>query len=126
MRSQATLLSSAGPVQLREDSLFSLISQRPFTILNHAEQNLWNVLENQASVGALRASLGDSAEEGIRRLLALDVAELVPPAPVGKRRRVMVMSTAYGRCGIKCWRADVAAARQSANSHRDDGHPERG
>ena len=77
--------------QLREDSLFFLISQRPFAVLNHAEQNLWNVLENEASVGALRASLGDSAEEGIRRLLALDVAELVPPAPVGKRRRVMVI-----------------------------------
>ena len=66
--------------QLRGDSLFFLISRRPFAVLNHAEQNLWNVLENEASVGALRASLGDSAEEGIRRLLSLQVAELVPPA----------------------------------------------
>ena len=77
--------------QLREDSLFFLISQRPFAVLNRAERNLWNVLENEASVGTLRASLGDSAEEGIRRLLALEVAELVPPAPIGKRRRVMVI-----------------------------------
>ena len=77
--------------QLREDSLFFLISQRPFAVLNRAEQNLWNVLWNEASVGTLRASLGDSAEEGIRRLLALEVAELVPPVPVGKRRRVMVI-----------------------------------
>lgn len=77
--------------QLREDSLFFLISQRPFAVLNHAERNLWNVLGNEASVEALRASLGDSAEDGIRRLLALEVAELVPLAPVGKRRRVMVI-----------------------------------
>ena len=77
--------------QLRENSLFFLISRRPFAVLNHVEQNLWNALENEASVGALRASLGESAEEGIRHLLALEVAELVPPAPVGKRRRVMVI-----------------------------------
>jgi LmbE family N-acetylglucosaminyl deacetylase len=77
--------------QLREDSLFFLISRRPFAVLNHAELNLWNALENEASVRALRASLGDSADEGIRRLLSLEVAELVPPAPVGKRRRVMVI-----------------------------------
>ena len=77
--------------QLREDSLFFLISRRPFAVLNHAEQKLWTVLQNETAVGTLKASLGDSAEEGIRRLLALEVAELVPPAPVGKRRRVMVI-----------------------------------
>jgi LmbE family N-acetylglucosaminyl deacetylase len=77
--------------QLREDSLFFLISHRPFAVLNDAEQNLWNVLENESSVGSLRASLGDSAQEGIRRLLALEVAEVIAPAPVGKRRRIMVI-----------------------------------
>ena len=30
---------------LRGDSLFFLISQRPFVVLNQAEQILWNVLE---------------------------------------------------------------------------------
>jgi LmbE family N-acetylglucosaminyl deacetylase len=77
--------------QLREDSLFFLISRRPFAVLNDAEQKLWNVLENEASVGALEASLGDSADEAIRRFLSLEVVEVVPPAPAGKRRRVMVI-----------------------------------
>jgi LmbE family N-acetylglucosaminyl deacetylase len=77
--------------QLREDSLFFLISKRPFAVLNLAEQRLWNALENEASVGALRASLEDSVDEGIRRLIALEVAEVVPPAPPGKRRRVVVI-----------------------------------
>ena len=44
--------------QLRENSLFFLISRRPFAVLNHVEQNLWNASENEASVGALRASRG--------------------------------------------------------------------
>jgi LmbE family N-acetylglucosaminyl deacetylase len=76
---------------LRGDSLFFLISQRPFVVLNQAEQILWNVLEKEASVGALQARLGALADEGIRRLLALEVAEVVLPAPPGKRRRVMVI-----------------------------------
>ena len=71
--------------------MFFLISQRPFAVLNQAEQILWNVLEKEASVGALQARLGALAEEGIRRLLALEVAEMVLPAPPGKRRRVMVI-----------------------------------
>jgi LmbE family N-acetylglucosaminyl deacetylase len=77
--------------QLREGSLFFLISHRPFAVLDQAEQNLWNLLENEASVGVLKARLGNSADEGMRRLLALEVVEVVPPAPLGKRRRVMVI-----------------------------------
>ena len=77
--------------QLREDSLFFLISQRPFAVLNHAERKLWTMLDNEASVGVLHGSIGDSAEQSIRRLLALEVAELVPPVPAGERRRVMVI-----------------------------------
>src|SRR5579864_7805366 len=74
---------------LKGDSLFFLISERPFAVLNQSEQILWNELEKEASVGALEARLGASADEGIRRLLALEVAEVVLPAPSGKRRRVM-------------------------------------
>jgi len=76
---------------LRGDSLFFLISQRPFVVLNQSEQILWNVLEKEASVRALQARLGALADEGIRRLLALEVAEVVLSAPPGKRRRVMVI-----------------------------------
>jgi len=76
---------------LKGDSLFFLISQRPFVVLNQAEQILWKVLEKEACVGALQARLGPLVEEGIRRLLALEVAEVVLPAPPGKRRRVMVI-----------------------------------
>lgn len=76
---------------LKGDSLFFLISHRPFAVLNQSEQALWNALEKESSVGALQARLGESAEEGIRRLLALEVAEVVVPPPAGKRRRVMVI-----------------------------------
>ena len=77
--------------QLRGDSLYFLISRRPFAVLHESEQVLWNALEKEASVGALRARLGASADEGIRRLQALEVAEVLLPAPPGKRRRVMVI-----------------------------------
>lgn len=76
---------------LRGDSLFFLISQRPFAVLNQVEQTLWNALEKEMSVGALEARLGASADEGIHRLLALEVAEMMVAAPPGKRRRVMVI-----------------------------------
>ena len=77
--------------QLKEGSLYFMISRRPFAALNHAQQSLWNVLENEAPVGALRTSLGNSADECLHRLLALEVIELIVPAPLGKRRRVMVV-----------------------------------
>jgi LmbE family N-acetylglucosaminyl deacetylase len=77
---------------LSGDSLFFLISQRPFVRLNQADQMLWNVLEKETSVGMLQGRLGAlAADEGIRRLLALQVAEVLMPAPHGKRRRVMVI-----------------------------------
>ena len=76
---------------LKGDSLFFLISQRPFVVLNQAEQNLWKVLEKEACVGALQARLGPSVAQAIHRLLALEVAEVALPAPPGKRRRVMVV-----------------------------------
>lgn len=77
--------------QLRGDSLFFLIAHRPFAVLNQAEQSLWNGLEEEATVGTLQARLGASAAESLRRLLDLEVAEVVLPAPLGKRRRVMVV-----------------------------------
>ena len=48
-------------------------------------------METEATVGDLEARLGAPAEEDIRRLLALGVAEVLTPAPPGKRRRVMVI-----------------------------------
>jgi LmbE family N-acetylglucosaminyl deacetylase len=117
--------------QLREDSLFFLISQRPFAVLNHAQQNLWNVLENESSVGSLRASLGDSADESIRRVLALEVAEVIPPAPVGKRRRIMVIEPHMDDAVLSAgglmlqWRHEceflivTIATRSVATSYRD-------
>ena len=77
--------------RLQEDSLFFLISKRPFAVLTPAEQNLWNALEKEATVGELEARLGAPAGENIRSLLALDVAVVLTPAPSGKRRRVMVI-----------------------------------
>ncbi len=77
--------------RLQEDSLFFLISKRPFAALTPMEQNLWNALEQEATVGDLEARLGAQAAEGIRRLVALEVAEVIMPAPSGKRRRVMVI-----------------------------------
>src|ERR1019366_9555749 len=76
---------------LKGDSLFFLISERPFVVLNQAEQILWITIEKEACVGALKARLGPLVEQAIRRLLALEVAEVVLPAPPGKRRRVMVI-----------------------------------
>jgi LmbE family N-acetylglucosaminyl deacetylase len=77
--------------RLQGDSLFFLISKRPFAVLTPAEQNLWNALEKEATVGELEARLGAPAGEDIRRLLALGVAEVLTPAPTGRRRRVMVI-----------------------------------
>ena len=77
--------------RLRGDSLFFLISKRPFAALTPMEQSLWNALEQEATVGDLEARLGGQAAEGIRRLVALEVAEVLTPAPLGKRRRVMVI-----------------------------------
>ena len=73
--------------RLQGDSLFFLISKRPFAVLAPAEQSLWNALEKEATVGELGASAG----ENIRRLVALGVAEVLTPPPPGKRRRVMVI-----------------------------------
>jgi LmbE family N-acetylglucosaminyl deacetylase len=77
--------------RLRGDSLFFLISQRPFATLSQAEQALWNELEKDASVGELHARLGAAVEDGIRRFRELDVADVVLPPPAGKRRRVLVL-----------------------------------
>src|SRR5215472_2539484 len=116
---------------LKEDSLFFLISQRPFAVLNHAERNLWKALENEASVATLTTALGDSGEESIRRLLALEVAEIVPPVPVGKRRRVMVIEPHMDDAvlsvgGLMLQRRDecefliiTIATRSVATSYRD-------
>lgn len=77
--------------RLQGDSLFFLISKRPFAPLAPAEQNLWSALEQEATVGEIEARLGAQAGESIRRLVALEVAEVLTPAPRGKRRRVMVI-----------------------------------
>jgi LmbE family N-acetylglucosaminyl deacetylase len=76
---------------LRGDSLYFMISRRPFAVLNVAEQELWQRLEPEASVGTLRTLLGGSMDESIHRLLALGVAETLPPPLTGTRRRVMVV-----------------------------------
>ncbi|MGO9340663.1 MAG: PIG-L deacetylase family protein [Terracidiphilus sp.] len=52
---------------------------------------MWLALEKEATVGELEARLGAPACEDIRRLVALGVAEVLTPAPTGKRRRVMVI-----------------------------------
>jgi len=77
--------------RLQGDSLFFMISKRPFAVLVPAEQKLWNALENDTTVGDLKGRLGTSTGEAIRRLQALGVAELLTPPPPGKRRRVMVI-----------------------------------
>jgi len=77
--------------RLQGDSLFFLISKRPFAVLTPAEQNLWNALEKEATVGELDARLGAPSGEDIRRLVALNVARVLTPPPSGKRRRVMVI-----------------------------------
>ncbi len=77
--------------RLQGDSLFFLISKRPFAVLSPAEQNLWNALEKEATVGDLEARLDGPVEEAVRSLLALGVAEVLTPPPPGKRRRVMVI-----------------------------------
>jgi len=77
--------------RLQGDSLFFLISKRPFAVLAPAEQRLWNALQSEPTVGELEALLGASASEDIRRLVALGVAEVLTPPPPGKRRRVMVI-----------------------------------
>ena len=77
--------------RLQGDSLFFLISKRPFAVLAPAEQSLWNSLEKEATVGEIEERLGTPAGEDVRRLQALGVAEVLTPPPSGKRRRVMVI-----------------------------------
>jgi LmbE family N-acetylglucosaminyl deacetylase len=77
--------------RLQGDSLFFLISKRPFTTLAPAEQNLWNAIENETTVGELEMRLGPSVSEDIHRLVTLGVAEVLTLPPPGKRRRVMVI-----------------------------------
>jgi LmbE family N-acetylglucosaminyl deacetylase len=77
--------------RLQADSLFFLISKRPFAVLTPAEQNLWNALEKEATVAELVARLGAPAGEDILHLLALGVAETLTPPPPAKRRRVLVI-----------------------------------
>ena len=77
--------------RLQGDSLFFLISKRPFAVLTPAEQNLWNALEKEATVGELEARLGALAEEDIRRLVGARGCRSADAAPAGKRRRVMVI-----------------------------------
>src|SRR5665213_2388405 len=77
--------------RLQEDSLFFLISKRPFAALSAAEVSLWNALEQEATVAELGARLGPQAVEAISRLAALEVVEVLTAAPSSKRRRVMVI-----------------------------------
>jgi LmbE family N-acetylglucosaminyl deacetylase len=77
--------------RLQGDSLYFLISKNPFAVLTPAEQNLWNAIEKEATVGELEARLGAPADEDILRLEALNVARVLTPVPPGKRRRVMVI-----------------------------------
>lgn len=77
--------------RLQGDSLFFLISTRPFAALTPSEQSLWIAMEKETTVEELERGLGARAGEDMRRLLALGVAEVLTPAPAGKRRRVMVL-----------------------------------
>jgi LmbE family N-acetylglucosaminyl deacetylase len=77
--------------RLQEDSLFFLISKRPFAVLTLAEKNLWNAIEEEATVGELEARLGAPADDDIRHLGTLGVVEVLMSPPAGRRRRVMVI-----------------------------------
>jgi LmbE family N-acetylglucosaminyl deacetylase len=77
--------------RLQEDSLFFLISKRPFAVLSPAEVNVWNALEKEATVAELGSRLGPQAAEAISRLVTLEVVEVLTPPPSSKRRRVMVI-----------------------------------
>jgi LmbE family N-acetylglucosaminyl deacetylase len=77
--------------RLQGDSLFFLISKRPFATLAPAELNLWNAIEKEVTVEELETRLGTSAGESIRSLVALGVVEVLTLPPPGKRRRVMVI-----------------------------------
>lgn len=77
--------------QLRGGSLFFLISRHPMVNLNESEQALWSLLGEDATVEAIRARLGTLADQTMRSLIDYEVAEVVLPAPLRRRRRVMVI-----------------------------------
>ena len=78
--------------RLQGDELFFLISKRPFAVLSSTEQNLWNALETEATVGDLETRLGSAGRGshtppvGARSCRSVDAS-----AVKGKRRRVMVI-----------------------------------
>jgi LmbE family N-acetylglucosaminyl deacetylase len=73
------------------ESLFFLISKRPFAALSPVDVSLWTALEQEATVAQLRERIGPQADEAIRRLTGLEVIEVITAAPATKRRRVLVL-----------------------------------
>jgi LmbE family N-acetylglucosaminyl deacetylase len=72
------------------DDLFFLISSRPHTRLSASDAIVWTALEDNPSVGDLRAHLGD-VDGGLRRFQQLGLCEIAEANFPSVRRRILIL-----------------------------------
>jgi LmbE family N-acetylglucosaminyl deacetylase len=73
------------------DALYFMISRRPYADLSPSESKVWDALQVDASVEALRNQFPDCADSAVRRFLVLGVCEMVAGKVATSRRKVMVL-----------------------------------
>lgn len=94
--SGGALSGSAVPVRLphyrvREDALYFLTSQKAFAGLDSFERQLWEAVDGQTTVSALRERFGAQADAALARFIDLLVCEMVPEtAPAGRLRIAVI------------------------------------
>jgi LmbE family N-acetylglucosaminyl deacetylase len=76
---------------LREGSLYFLISRRPFASLDKEQQAVWNALDGVSSAGDLRAQQGPSFDAIVTSFVERGVCTVIPGAFPANRKRVMVI-----------------------------------
>ncbi len=77
--------------RLKGDSLYFLISHQSFVSLDIEEMDVWKAMDGEISVGDLRSRVTGDVDQIVRRLIDLQVCDLLPSSFPAERRRVVVI-----------------------------------
>jgi LmbE family N-acetylglucosaminyl deacetylase len=85
------LLVRRPQLDLRENGLCFVSSKRPLRVLSAEELKLWNLMQREMTVGAVREACGEHADALIHDFLQSEFCELLEPPIPNARRRVLVI-----------------------------------
>ncbi|GFO66548.1 hypothetical protein GMLC_01270 [Geomonas limicola] len=77
--------------RLQGEALYFLTSSNPLARLDEGERRVWEAIDGQLSVCALRQRLGTDLDRALLRFIDLSLCELVPGAHPAGRQRVVVL-----------------------------------